>query len=103
MLAHLIEEGGDLFNERKAVTVQSVIIRLSYQMCDDPLSFSCFFFLLGLKRLFKCREGRRHCDHVSLPTGFFSPSFLRSRQIKELIFLFEQVLKVSPSRAARIV
>ena len=36
-------EGGDLSNERKAITFQGVIIRLSYQMCDSPF--------LRLKRL----------------------------------------------------
>lgn len=49
VLAHLNGEGGDPFNERKAITFQTVIIRLSYHMCDDP------FFSLG--RLFKCRGG----------------------------------------------
>uniref|UniRef100_A0A8C4GY60 Dedicator of cytokinesis 1 n=1 Tax=Dicentrarchus labrax TaxID=13489 RepID=A0A8C4GY60_DICLA len=44
-------EGGDLSNERKAITFQGVIIRSSYQMCDGPF--------LRLKRVFKCR--RVHC------------------------------------------
>lgn len=29
-------ESGDLWNKRKAITFQGVIIRLSYHMCDDP-------------------------------------------------------------------
>ncbi len=55
-------EGGDLSNERKAITFQGVIIRLSYQMCDGP--FLC------LKRLFKCRRVF-YCCQIFLPARFF--------------------------------
>lgn len=51
-------EGSDLSRQRKAITFQGVIIRLSYQMCRGPF--------LRMKRLHKCRGG--HCG-----TGFFSP------------------------------
>lgn len=50
IFTHLKEEGSDLFNERKVITFHCMIIRLPYEMCDDPF-FRLKLFLSFLELL----------------------------------------------------